>query len=815
MKKTLFIILVLTGLSSTLRAQHVEGTITDANTSQPIPFASVALLKAADSTLVRGTTTDDKGSFYLTVALDSSQSDCLLRLSALGYETACLRLDSSMLASSDTTSATLPNLFPLIPTSSLLEGVTITAKRPVYSVDGEKDLYNVAEDASIQTGNASDALQNAPGVEVDVQGNVTLNGRSVEVWINDRPSHLDGEPLRQYIKMLPANSIDRIEVMKNPSAKYGGGAPVVNIITNQRILLNSFLSVGLTGSSQPSITPFVSYAYSNEKFHLSAYLNYNGKRTPEHTESSGHLLDQDSLLSREWSSVSDHTWSSKMLFASINASYDFDKHNSLSGWIGTYPMWIPTDMAADVTRTEYFDAPSDYSYHYSAVSDQLSYGGYAGIDFVHKFNDDGHKLTLGYSGSLSGYRGDNQNSATYFHQPQMSYDQNSIFKQHNGHGALSLDYTLPYSKKGEVEAGLSYQHGLSYYYSHHDIMYHTLGYYEVDALRSDTNHTPSHRVSSYLSWRRKWGSFTCKIGGRLSYSHSYNYHEGLPQYDVTASNWSFSPSLHLSYRTENMHNFSASYRYRTSHPSVSSLSSYIDYGIESASTGNPLLQPQYEHTASLSWNKYFSKFGSVGISADYEADLDEYNTINDARYVDLFGRVVEYAMPYNNADGRRLTLNANCMYRPTGFLNIRLEAGLADDWYRITPRVGEPAIEDEMLAFNLRGKMWTKLWKKVEIFVSGYYNTPAHGSSKLVINHERKGIDLGMSADLFDRKLSLYFNLRDIFDWDISGTTNINPYNSSTSTEKQKSRFLTFGATLRFGKMELEYKALSAQVPRS
>ena len=131
----------------------------------------------------------------------------------------------------------------------MLEEMEVTAERPLYSVDGEKQLYNVSDDPSVQTGTASDALQNAPGVEVDAEGNITLRGsQSVEVWLNDRPSHLSGEALRQYIKTLPAGAIERIEVISNPSARYGGGGPVVNIVTRTKVKRNEFLTFGTSGN---------------------------------------------------------------------------------------------------------------------------------------------------------------------------------------------------------------------------------------------------------------------------------------------------------------------------------------------------------------------------------------------------------------------------------------------------------------------------------------------------------------------------------------------------------------------------------------
>ena len=88
----------------------------------------------------------------------------------------------------DTLSVSQTDSILLSPTAKALEEVKITADRPLYAVDGEKHIYNTSDDPSVQTGTASDALQNAPGVEVDAEGNITLRGsQSVEVWI-DRKS---------------------------------------------------------------------------------------------------------------------------------------------------------------------------------------------------------------------------------------------------------------------------------------------------------------------------------------------------------------------------------------------------------------------------------------------------------------------------------------------------------------------------------------------------------------------------------------------------------------------------------------------------
>ena len=795
---------LMTAFGGSAAAQYVvTGKLMSAKDKQPIPYANIAMMRATDTTFLRGVITDEQGVFNI----NNDTIATVLRLSAMGYETQFVAVPNTRDGGPTGLGKIDMGTLVMHEGAMLLDVVKVTEKRPLYTVDGEKDLYNVAEDASIQTGNASDALQNAPGVEVDVEGNVTLNGASVEVWINDRPSHLEGEALKQYIKMLPANSIDRIEVMKNPSARYGSGSPVVNIVTNQRMLKNSFVSVGANGSSRPSISPWLSYVYSNEKFNISAYVSYSGSKSEFTRKGGGSMFNEDSTLARQWDYNNTGNINSHFIWANLNASYEFDSMNSISGWFGTYPNFSRDQSDGQMTRTEYLSNPGNYDNTTLSLSNNMNYGGYGGIDFTHKFNNEGHRLSVSFNGNFWGYNGDTEKECIYPFQPQMSYNEHTWHKMFDGSGSLGVDYSLPYSKNGEIEMGLEYEmEGDNDYYRRDTFDYAQNSFFS-DYLMSDTMHTPGRSLDGYLTWRRKWGGFTLKLGGRGRYAYEKDWHDGLPEYDVETHNFTFSPSVNMSYSTKDMHNFSLSYRMNTIKPTAGMMTRYEKYGVETFSTGNPLLEPSYTHNADFSWNKYFTKFGSVGMNASYRAELDDINTITDARYVAFFGRVVDYRMPFNCSDNRRFTLNANCMYRPSGFFNVRLNAGLTDDWYSVIVRAGAPPVEDRMVSWNIRGKVWAKLWNKLEVFVSGYYNSPGHGWSVLTVSHERKGIDLGMSADFFDRKLSLYFNASDIFNWNSWGSTNINPYNTTISDSKYTSRYVTFGATLRFGKMELESRA--------
>ena len=234
MRHSLFYLTMLLAVCGSIHAQtQISGTLRKENTEQAVAYGNIVLLRATDSTFVRGTTSDDRGRF----TLKGDTTSTLLRISAIGFETLWLPVN-------DSSNATEINLgiLQMKEGATTLDAVNITARKPIYSIDGEKKIYNVSEDPTIQNGTAQDALQSAPGVQVDGDGNITLNGKEVKVYINDRESHYTDDMLKQYIKTLTADQISSIEAIEYPSAKYGGKGPVINIRTQQNLVRNSYLS---------------------------------------------------------------------------------------------------------------------------------------------------------------------------------------------------------------------------------------------------------------------------------------------------------------------------------------------------------------------------------------------------------------------------------------------------------------------------------------------------------------------------------------------------------------------------------------------
>ena len=797
-----FIIALLTFSSTAFAQNKITGTIVEDANGKGIPFVNVGLFRQADSVFVSGAASDDKGKFELL----APNGDYRLTVSAIGFQT--FEQELTVNGKQDLGQLKLKE------GSTKLSEVTITEKRPMFAVEGEKTMYNVAEDPSIQTGTLSDALQNAPGVEVDVEGNITLRGTSsVEVWINDKPSHMTAENLKTYIQTLPANSLDRVEVITNPSARYGSKADgIINIVTNAKIQKNEFFSFGVNASTSPYVGPWASYVWSNEKLTVNAYLNGG------YSVWKGRYSVDQSLFTDEGVLASHEIDSSKYNNPGYNAGgffsldYEIDTANSLNLWLGGWPNWSTQTNDAWMMREEFFPDTLLTNIYENSSARSRSFFANGGLYYQHKFDNKGHNLSVSVNGMGWGYR----NAGTITREFTSPTAYQKVMRQDGGDRSIGgegeIIYNRPYSENGEISVG------------------YTIGYDpETEILVTDTVTNPDFigpfnwendvyrsyeakfsklNNEAFITVQHKFGGFTIKPGVRfVSELVSGKYLSSFPNdttnYDFHTPFFSVRPSLHLSYRTKSMHNFRLSYTMRIAAPEAAQLSKFPMYHEDDYSTGNPDLERIYTHSVEAGWTKYWDKFGSVGLSAYYRGKTNDVNTISLSEYHWLYNRVVQYSYPVNVGKSHSTGLEANVMYRPSGFFNLRFYANLYDS-YIYTEYNGNP-YESNKWSYSFRLNLWAKLWNKLEVTASGYYSSPTQ--SLFSERHARYGINAGLRADFFDRRLSVYVNANDIFNWNSWGNTNNSPYVQSTSNSKYNSRSVSVGLTFRFGKMELEQMA--------
>ena len=795
--RTFGLLILLTTVCMSVFSQNtVTGTLQDANSGSPVQYANVSLLRQSDSVLVSYTAANDKGQFQLQMVPKGSYR---LVVYFVGYE----NYEQPIEVSKDQD----VGIIKIKPGTTTIGEVVVKGERPLFAVDGEKTYYNTAEDPTVQTGTASDVLQNAPGVSVDVEGNVTLRGTSsVEIWINDKPSHMNAENLKTYLQQMPANSIDHVEVITNPSARYGSKADgIINIVTTTKVMKNQFISFGANASIKPYASPWISYVWSNEKLSINLYSNFSYSMD-RYNNMSDITIYQPGPEGREIVSFEkDSTYSRGHNFGGglhFNMDYEIDSMNSISLWSGFWPSLRKFNGYSEVYREMFIDTSLT---HYRTLSPSRSNSHWAGLGFyyLHNFDQNGHNISLDINGSSWGWGNVGQTEKNFL--SPVEYTRMMDEKVNSGSYDVSaeLTYNRPYSESGEISLGYYGGIEVTHGYDYLDTLAN--GIWVRDEMRSYKSRSPELENQVFFTLQQKIGNFTIKPGVR--FEHTYTnilYPEIVPDtFAVRRHFFHVRPSLHLSYRTKSMHNFRLSYTFRSSNPSAEQLTRFVQYEEESFSSGNPDLKSILTHSLEAGWQKYWQKYGSLGVTLYYRAKTRDIDQITVAAYHELYGRPVSFSYPVNVGKAMNTGLELNTMYRPNAMFNIRLYANV---YYRYLETLYDNELyKQQMWSYSFNMSLWAKLWKRLEINVSGYYGSPS--ISLFSVSHAHYSINAGLRCDFFDKKLSIYLNANDIFNWGSWGYDNDSPYYVSHSTWKYNSRTVALGFTLRFGKMELENQA--------
>ena len=437
----------------------VVGVLRDAKTGEFMPYVNLAVLDSVDNEFVKGGISNMEGVFEINGV---PQGAFVLRVSAIGYE--------NYLHPFHVTNNTNLGTLRINPGVTALGEVTVAAERPLYAMEGEKLIYNVSEDPSIQTGTTEDALQNAPGVEVDVEGNITLRGvSSVEIWVNDKPSKLTEENLKTYLQTLPANAIARIETITNPSAKYATEAEaVINIVTSAHIKSNQFVSFGVNGSNQPFVSPWVSYMWKKDRVSINLFASgrysnrenktdsWSQQRRDAATEGEYEVTWADTVSQQD----NNRSYSGNLF---MNIDYEIDSTSDISVDAGGYYNANLNNMMRTERQTYYYlDSMPAYSMLFADQtkdnSDTRSIFGNLGADYTKKFDNEGHNLRIGLNTRLTNNSGEEWYNRFYEVYTDLDEHRYMLSRTYNFNGSLDARYNRPYSKDGELSYGLRADH---------------------------------------------------------------------------------------------------------------------------------------------------------------------------------------------------------------------------------------------------------------------------------------------------------------------------------------------------------------------
>ena len=673
-----------------------------------------------------------------------------------------------------------------------LKEISISAPKPVYSMTGEVVIYNVENDETLRDLTAWDAIRNAPTVQVDEEGNLTMRGsEQVEMWLNGRPTGMKGEVLRAFFESMPAEALARIEVIKNPSAKYmvEEGKHILNIVTSAKLRTSELWLIGLSGNTRPYLSPWVSYVRNSDRLKFNIHLAGSHSHGESNSSGEATLTDGTDTTSRFCYRTTNE---SARYFGDLMFNIDYKIDSVTDLHVNSFNLLQGDYNDRMVTYREQWDyRPDTVHYRYCDSSDSrfAMLNGSLSFDIKRRFRRKEQNLKFGgvWNYMFNGNHYLQQRLIGLAEGVPTTMVLDGYDRINDKYGSrntvdLSLTYNHPLDSNDALSLRIA---GRPFGDSHNrrDICYldPTVGLYSIpDTLRNG--------ISDY------------DLYGKRSWLHIQS--TGLFPDDTLFRFLTFEPSLSLTHRTRGMHYW----RFRLSHnvntPTGGDLTTSRIYSDDSYSTGNRNLHSSYTEKATVSWNKYFQKIGNMGVEAyaNYTSGGIESVTASTPYADEYLGRVITYTMPMNIVSSYKAGAEANITYRPAAWASVSLNASL----YRSGYAVEEEPMQ-ERTSWNIYARLWTKVAKLVNIDANISYGTPVLG----LYTQEQKAVSIGLgaSATLLEGRLSLRASISDLLNNNLTSTTIAAPTYAANSSSHTSSRYLTFGLTWRIGKLDLEWQA--------
>ena len=252
----------------------IDGKVFDSITKTPLDYVSIRLCSVTDSSAIAAIFTDDTGGFAL---YDLPSGNYFLKVEVDGYNP---KIIPGISLSREKPLRKLGNISLSVEQTGELDKFVVTADRNVLQVGIDKKVYNVGEDISVTGGSANDVLNNVPSIEIDQDGKISLRGDgNVTILIDGRPSSLSGGNGKSLLDGISAASIERIEIVTNPSAKYDpdGTSGIINIVLKKNIKRGLNGSVNLSGATGNAYNGSVSLNMRNTRFNIFGNYAYDYK----------------------------------------------------------------------------------------------------------------------------------------------------------------------------------------------------------------------------------------------------------------------------------------------------------------------------------------------------------------------------------------------------------------------------------------------------------------------------------------------------------------------------------------------------------
>ncbi|MEM6397147.1 MAG: outer membrane beta-barrel family protein [Bacteroidota bacterium] len=771
-------------MASTVSAQadlfRFSGRVIDAESQQPIEFATVMMLTVLDDQSLGGNTTDADGRFTLEV----NRSDVYFQVSFIGYETIEIRDFEQGNRRVD-----LGDIQMGV-SQAMLEEVVVEASRSQVTFELDKRVFNVGEDLSSTGASALEVLNNVPSVNVNIEGEISLRGSNgVQILINGKPSVLAADG-GNALGTITADMIESIEVITNPSAKYEaeGTAGIINIIIKKddRRGLNGAVSVNTGTPHNHSVG--LSLNRRSEKFNLFSQLGVGYRELPNETESINRSLIDGSEVASDGEEFRNEQFYNLVLgtdyyindknVITISGNFAYEVEDQPSSF-----NFIQTDgtgsTIAEWRRTEETEATNP-KWQYEAQYKR---------DFE---GDEGHSLLFSAVGSFFG----KDQRSNFINEGISGADRDARQRTRTNfseaENTLRLDYNRPLSEKWSMETGAL----LTINDVTNDFAVEDLVGTEFVIDTTQTNIFEYHQdvlgVYGTLAYEgEQWG---VKAGLRVE---STNLETFLVNTQATNDQdfTNLFPSAFVSYKLTEAISFQAGYSRRIDRPNLWDLNPFFNIRNNfNIRAGNPDLLPEFTDSY---------EFNSIYILGQASLNLGIYHryTTEVVDRITTFDNNVSLTRPFN------IGTNATTGLELNGKLIVgKLLVFNGDFNFSTFTREGE--FEEQN--FNFTADQWSsrlnsklKLPNDLDMELTGRYQSAVQTvQGRISANWT---LDFGLRKSLFDGRGAINFSVRDIFATRIREVF-VDQDDFTAYSFGLRGRFITLGFSYGFGKGDtMEY----------
>ncbi|MEC4005228.1 TonB-dependent receptor [Flavobacterium sp. SUN052] len=782
----------------------VTGKIVDKGTNQPLEYSTISLVNTTTNKVTSGGITDSKGDF----SFDSAPGTFNIKVEFISFKSTEIKAKT---ITSDTNLGTIS----LVSDATQLNEVVIKTEKSNVEIKLDKKIYNVGQDMTVKGGTASDVLDNVPSVTVDGDGNVSLRGNdNVKILIDGRPSNAIN--IADALRNIPADALDKIEVITNPSARYDaeGGAGIINIVLKKG-KTNGLNGTFIATTGTPKNNTIVgNLNYKTDEFNLFSTLGYTNNNSPGVSYTNSNYLNSDGSIYKNIVENTDRQRAREGMNYTIGVDWFLDKSLTWTNAIN----YRKNDGKSPETSS-LLNSEAGSNFNQFRFNDQFTATRNVEYvtNFTKKFKKDGHKLTVDATVSRENDNDSSQINTSYSgNTDAIGYTQSTKNFQEENKKLIQTDYVLPIGKQSQFEAG--------YRGNFNDL----LTDYNVSDLDNSGNFISNPNFTNKLDYKERINALYTQFGTKIS---KFSVLLGMRWEDsnidinlLTTNSFNnkkynnFFPSAFFTYEINDNSSLSLNYSKRISRPRSRFINPFSNYTSNiNIFQGNPDINPSFTDAFDLGYLTKWKKI-TFSTSAYFNKTKNVFQFIrrpNGETVTTIVNGVpvetpVILTTPVNLSDEYRYGFEFNINYSPYKWWKLNSNFNFFQNNTRgsftytlaNSNTVVYQNFDNNASSWFARISSKVTLPYKIDWQTNGTYNAPqknAQGSSLGVLS-----ANLAFSKDLLKDKATLSLNVNDVFNSRkrISQTTI--PGLDSYSEMQWRKRQINLSFTYRFNKQKSE-----------